>query len=311
MKRTIAILLTCLLSTALLAGCGSSSNSDSTSKASDTSSVSTDSTTSDTSADNSTVPSQTSAETPKTSEGSDSPNTSAVSDTADPSQETQPSKSSEPSADTSADNTAEDSQSGITIGEDGNIIIDPNALNSGEWQEDSDTEEPSDTPAEESTPDDSGSSFLDLSYQMTYLSPAGFNNSVTLPATYYITSAAELNDFVENNKKTFSLDVPYTNDNYIEKIAFTSKIADMDNDYFSVYDTLIVVSAYNKDDECDLGSIILKGNDAQVEIWTSDIPSADKTGYICFVVNMEKGTLKGKNIVPTVTNALSEEDEAV
>lgn len=304
MKRTIALLLTCLLTASLLSGCGSSQSSGTSSAASDTASTSAaDSTAADTSDNSKADNSTTTSDTTKASNTADVSSASQPDKTSDTSQDTD---GQETSVDDTSDTTPDTSQPGIIIDEDGNIIIDPTEFSFDESDEDS---EPDDEDPDDEQPDDGGSDFLDLSYQMTYLSPEGFTTGTTLPAAYYITSAAELSDFVENNTKTYSLDVPYTNDDYIEKIAFTAKIKDMDDSYFSVYDSLIVVAAYNKDDDCDLGSISIQDDAAIVEIWAEPISSADKQGYICFVVNLEKGILNGKTIAPIVTSALLDNGE--
>ena len=106
------------------------------------------------------------------------------------------------------------------------------------------------------------------------------------------------------------MDVDYTDNNYIEKISFVTKAKDLNADYFDTNDALIVVSSYDKSDDCDLGTIAVKDNTATVEIWTQTPASAEQTGYICFVVNIAKGTLKDKTITAfTNGDFLSEEDE--
>ncbi len=319
MKRKIALLLTCILAAGLIAGCGSSSSG------TNNSAVSAGSNTSDTANASDTSNTSDTSDTAKTSSASDTSAAADTSETAAPSDTSADSKpsaesktesnpersgteqsntsspSSHPATESSTEDIPQGSQPGITIDEDGNIIIDPDII---DMDDESEPEE-----SEEMDKRDE-SDFLDLSYQMTYLSPTGFSAGTQLPAAYYITSPAELSDFIDNNNKTYSLDVDYTDNNYIEKISFVTKAKDLNADYFDTNDALIVVSSYDKSDDCDLGTIAVKDNTATVEIWTQTPASAEQTGYICFVVNIAKGTLKDKTITAfTNGDFLSEEDE--
>ncbi len=312
MKRMIMVLMVCLLTACCMAGCGGNQKNDSSSAGSDTSAVSADSAAEDSQKDDSTAKddSKNTSETSKdktSQEGSQTQESSSKNSQTEQNSQTEKSDTETSVASNGGEEdsdmviTIDGDQSGITIDEDGNITIDPDVLVSGD-----DSEEPPEN--SENDVDDDGSEFLDLSYQMTYLSPEGFSGAASLPKAYYITSAAELSDFIENNSKTYSLAVDHTDNSYIEPISFVTKTKDMDSTYFETSDALIVVTAYAKGDDCDLGSVVVKDNEATVEIWAQKPASASDTGYACIMVNIEKNALKDKTITAFVNAEAFAED---
>ncbi len=312
MKRTIAVLLTCLLTASLVSGCGSSQKNNSSSNASAASAVSGDSAASSESAGSSDTSASSGSSAASDSHVSSEPqNSSEKSDTSRSTENTSGNtESASPDSSqtqTSSETSAETSQPGISIDENGNITIDPNQLDISDFEEDSD-EDSQDTENSEDHENGENTGFVDLSYQMTYLSPEGFANDSALPAAYYITSPAEFSDFLENNSKAYSLNVAYTDNANVDKISFADKTKDMDEGYFSMNDALIVVSVYSRSDDCDLGSVTIKDNTALVEVWTQEPASAQDKGYVCFVVNMEKGILKDKNITTVMNTTYLDED---
>ena len=255
MKRKIALLLACLLIAATATGCISSKKDtdNAQSAASDNSSAS--SPADESGSTNSAA---------ETAEGSDASNDGGASSTDTSSKDTSSkdasskTENSDKTSDTEKNSVVETDTSGVTVDDDGNIIIDIDEIS--EWKEDTDdSEDSADEPDDPEENNGRKPMFNDMSYQMIYLAPGGFTDGSALPTYAVITSAKELQDFINTNKTAYSLDIEHTDDNYITKMSFVNETSHMNDDFFNGTEVLVTVAAYKKGTECDIGDIYTTG----------------------------------------------------
>ncbi len=269
MKKKLALLIACILVSALAAGCGSSKKTEESS------------------------PSASSAASDVSTQGSKDQSSSESGSPAESSSESE--GSTELTIST---------PSGVTIDESGNIQIDIDDISDQSLQEDE-----SQASAEDSSPDTENSGTLSEfpSYQMIYLAPTGFKADTKLPACYSLTSAAELKSFISDNTEAYSLATEHTNDDYIDKTSFVNETKDMNEDYFKSADVLLVVTSYKSGTECDLGQVSDKNGGILVTLNIEEAPSAAEASYVCFIIPAPKGSLTNKTISTEVATIFYEE----
>lgn len=273
MKRKLAIFLYCILIAALASGCNSSKKNNDTSGSDSTASSVSDSKDNTSGASSDEKSSETSEKGPSEKESTDA--------------------STEPSTQITID------ESGVSIDEDGNIIIDIDDIS--DWSDLDDDEDP--------VIDDGRSTVLeDLSYQMIYLAPDGFTTGDKLPATYCITSEDELKTFISENTKNYSLDTEHTNDDYINKTSFVNETKNMDEIYFTTNDILVVVTSYKMGTECDIGEIYEKDGVINLDLNTEEPGFTDSVAYVTFIVPSQKGTFAGKKINTRIVPLIFDEE---
>lgn len=275
MKKTVTLLLSCLLLACTAAGCGSKSNNQQSSAGSPSA---------ESSAQNSGAaeasPDSTTESTPA-DENTDSSAESALSEETD---------------DTEEDPT-DSGSGGITIDEDGNITIDPTQID--DWN---DPDEPGETVQNQ---------YLINGYQVLYLSPEHFGADSQLPAAYVLKSSKEREEFINTYGTSYSLTTSYSDNEQVNKSSFTEITNNMDESYFESFDALIVVAAYSKSKspDVDMEDINEEGSTVRITFLSEEPSDASDTGYLCWVVPAPKNALSEKQISVQRITPLKESDQ--
>ncbi len=281
MKRKLALLLSCIIIAAAASGCNSSKNNSDASGADAQNSAVSETAASDSGKDKASEVSDSKSNTPEASDSGDSSGTD------------------EPSGTITID------ESGVSIDEDGNIIIDIDDIS--DWS-DVDGDDIDDT-GDEPVDDEKSAVLNELSYQMIYLAPDGFSADDKLPAAFCITSADELNDFISANTAAYSLATEHTNDDYINKTSFVNETKDMDETYFKATDICVVVCSYKNGTECDIGDIYEKDGDIHIELCLEEPTVMDAASYVLFIIPAQKDTYKGKNLKTDISAIIFDNED--
>ena len=294
MKQKAALIISCLLLLSAAAGCNSSQKTEESSAAS--------AAVSEVSSNEDKTESRSSSAAENSGNASETTSDSGESSTSNRTSQTSQSSASDSST------VVQTSQKGVTIDEDGNITIDPDAFEDGD--DVIEIVEPDSSEDESTAEADGNSTYMDLSYQIGYIPPTNITSDIKLPAVYSITSEEELKDFISKNNTVYSLNEPYSEDPNMDKLSFRNRADDLEPNYFTQNDMMIVITPYAKSSECDLGNVVVKDNTIDVEIWAQQPKNADDTGYVCLLVNMEKGVMNGKTLHPFInSDYISEEEE--
>ena len=276
MKKNIAVILACLMLAGSAAGCAGQKNGEDSSAQS--------------------AASQTESVASQTASGEEkTPNDSGTESAASQTETSAADDSSElpdPGSDIVIDIDGDGSgDPGVSIDEDGNIIIDPEQFSG--WEEDPDDGD------EPEAPEDPLS---EIQYMLISLAPDGFGTGFDKPAAYTVTSEDELAKFVKDNEAKFSLSKTNgdSGDDFF-KGSFKDATADSTADFFEGYDMIILVTPYSKSGSVDLGDISAdESGDLNAVIWTQ-LPADDSDkGYACIIVEIAKGAVKDKKVNVTV-----------
>ena len=208
------------------------------------------------------------------------------------------SSSSEKSDSSQSESSAEE----VSLDEDGNPVIDLDDSEGWEIVSDDESDE-GDGGEEGDEGDEDGEDedpFSQQQYTIHYISGKNITSSDTMPATYLIKSVEELNSFIEANKTLYSLDEEYSADDDIDSTTFIQVTKKFNEDYFSTGDIVLVFSDYSLAGDCDLGDTTVKDSTIHFDIWAAKPASAEDTGYVCFIVNIEKGSADGKTITASI-----------
>ena len=290
MKRKLAAVLVCLMLVSASAGCGSKKTENSSSDQSSAQSAASGE------SKNAADEGKTSEESKGGENAASAENSSLGSSTpvTQTSNEGEGSELPDPESDIIIDIDGDgEGDQGISIDEEGNITIDPDQFSG--WEED--------TGDEDGEEDVEGESDEILSqYQGLVLSPEGFGSGFDKPVAYVITSEDELAGFIKDNDATYSLTKEYEGaEGYFIPSSFKSETSDATADYFEAVDMLVVVTPYSKSNEIDLAEITTDENGTvKVIIWAQKPKDANDKGYVCFIAEVAKDSLKGKTVTAVI-----------
>ena len=163
---------------------------------------------------------------------------------------------------------------------------------------------------EESTENESP--FADITYTSFSVDGLKKESGAKLPACFIIKSKAELDDFIEKNENEYMLSSAIlsvanggeSNQNFR---AYAS--ANYNDDMFNSSDLMIVIAAFLKEEEADLGDIAVEGNKVTVDLWGSEPDSGNEQQFILYSVTYKKGITDGKEPVIKYTGEMTGGEE--
>ncbi len=297
MKKRLSVLLIGSLVAISLAGCSGSTTTPETS-AVPAESTSESSVQSAETSENGKVSSETSGNTEKEETSRTSEN-SVTSETPETSQNEE---SAAPSSEEIEDIGPKEGD--IVVDEEGNEFI--------YHENDGDTSyEPIEETSMDMTPDGSEAvpKYLDVTYTPINGKDANMDvNSIDMdnPVYYTVASTQELKEFVDTYGAKYSL-------NDVESgVTFNALAEKFDDTYFAGMELIVIPAKYDKDEDAEIGTITIEGDNYNIEVCTP-ISGSAQTESLCFVVQANKSELENKNIVLRVVkdSMIMEGDEEI
>lgn len=124
----------------------------------------------------------------------------------------------------------------------------------------------------------------------------------------FFTSKKELDDFYSSNKDKYALDKP---DNGSD---FKTVTKDLTDDYFTIYNVMVVVQSYDKEKGIEIGDTYKNDNGVVLDIYRDEPASADKAAYTMSIICYSKDEVSKVpeiNFLPAGTMYADESDPDV
>lgn len=140
------------------------------------------------------------------------------------------------------------------------------------------------------------SPFIDITYTSFDLEGLQKGTSAKLPACFIITSKSELDDFLTKNDSEYILNrgmLSAANGAESNQNFLTYSSANYTEEMFKNSDIMLVMAAFNKDEEADLGDISIDGDKVNIELWGAE-PGDNEQKFILYAITYKKGTIKDK-----------------
>lgn len=156
------------------------------------------------------------------------------------------------------------------------------------------------------------SPFIDITYTSFDLEGLQKGTSAKLPASYIITSKSELEDFLTKNESEYILSramLSVANGAESNQNFLTYSSANYNDEMFKSSDLMLVMAAFNKSEEIDLGDISIDGNNLKIELWGAEPGSDSEQQFVMYSIPYKKGMANGKEISFRYTGEITAEGE--
>ncbi len=124
----------------------------------------------------------------------------------------------------------------------------------------------------------------------------------------FFTTKKELDDFYSSNKDKYSLDKPESGSD------FKTVTKDLTDDYFKVYNVMVVLQSYDKEKELEIGDTYNGDKGVVLDIYRDEPASADKAAYTMNIICYSKDEVSKApeiNFLPAGTMYADESDPDV